>query len=193
MPQLPQPTIIVICGWPLSGKTETAKEVQQMLGVHHVDIDEVRWLAIGKPNPHPNASPELMKRDVEEMRGAYLLLNAIADWHLEAGRSLILTATFSRKNRQGDLTDVMARHLGARLRVIQCIPHHDEPDLVQCLLERRGFGDGAYKGAVNSVERYLEVKNRYQQIDLPHIEIPTWGSCNTPKDCADIALRYILQ
>jgi len=189
--KLSKPTLIVICGWPFSGKTETATKLKGILGVHHIDIDEVRWLMIGQPYPYPNESPELMKRDVQEMAMAYRLLLAGASENLAAGRSLIITATFSRKIGQKMLAEIIEKYPQAELKVIQCVPVGDTYEEVARRLANRNFGEGGYKGAVNSPERYFEVKNRYEPIYLPHVKIETWGSENTPEDCAKLALIQI--
>lgn len=185
------PTLIVICGWPMSGKTTLATTVRQHLNVHHIDIDEVRWLMVGQPYPHPNESPELMKRNVQEMGMAYRLLIAGAHENLAAGRSVLITATFSRRMGQEMLHDLMAKHHGARLHVIQCIPQCDTPEEVARIISARDFGEGGYKGAVNSPERYFEVKGRYDPIELPHLKIATWGASSV-EDETRLALEYIL-
>lgn len=184
------PTLVVVCGWPFSGKTALATELKRRLGFHHIDIDEVRWLMVGQPYPHPNESPELMKRDVQEMGMAYRLLIAGANETLAVGRSLIITATFSRKVGQQMLLDLMAKHPQARLKVIQCVPAGDTDSEVARRMANRDFGEGGYKGAVNSPERYREVKNRYEPIELPHIEIPTWGANGIETEVA-LAIDYI--
>ncbi len=177
------PTLVVICGWPFSGKTTLAKGLVK-LGqdnkdpVHHIDIDEVRALMVGIPYPHPNESLELMKRDATEMAMAYRLLLAGAHENLDIGRSLIITATFSRKVGQQMLLDLMAQHPNAELKFIQCVPQGDIEDEVARRMASRGFGEGAYVGGVNSPARYFEVKGRYDPIGLPHIKIGTWGSKN---------------
>lgn len=190
-----QTTLIVICGWPMSGKTELAQGLSQELGVHHVDIDDVRWMAIGQPHPHPDSSPELAQRDRQEMGGAYKFLFNIIDWHLFHKRSVIATATLSRK--QGGQTEVeriYKEYPDILLRVIQCMPEHDTPEAVAQLMTKREFGAaGGYKGAVNSPERYFEVKQRYQPIELPHRKISTWGSKQSVKDGVQWAINYIHQ
>ena len=184
------PTLIVICGWPFSGKTSLAERLRDKLGLHHIDIDEVRWLMVGKPHPHPNESPELMKRDGQEMGMAYRLLIAGASENLAAGRSLIITATFSRKIGQQNLVDRMAKHKQAQLKIIQCIPAGSTNEEIVCRMANRSFGNGGYKGSVNSPERYFEVKDRYEKIELPHIEIKTWGANTIEEEIAE-AIKYI--
>lgn len=187
------PTLVVICGWPFSGKTTLATALSKELCVHHVDIDEVRTLMVGLAHPHPNESPELMKRDGQEMGMAYRLLLAGAHENLEAGRSLIITATFSRKSGQQMLLGLMANHPNAQLKVIQCIPVGDNTEEVFLRITTRIFGEDDYMGAVNSPERYFEVKARFEPIVLPHFEVYTWGSAYDRKvvEEAEAAMKYI--
>jgi len=188
-----KPTLIVIYGWPFSGKTALAVALRKKLDIHHIDIDEVRALMVGIPYPHPDESPELMKRDGQEMAMAYRLLTAGANENLTFNRSLIITATFSRKIGQQMLLDLMAKHPDAQLKVIQCVPQGDTDEEVARRMVNRDFGQNAYVGGVNSVKRYKEVKGRYEPIELPHLELLTWGSKNEGNIEAEVtkALEYI--
>lgn len=189
MSKLKHPTLVVICGWPVSGKDTIANLLQPQLGVHWLDIDKLRRLCIGLPYPHPDESEELMKKDDIEMRMAYQLLLYNADLHLSNGRSLIITATFSRKSGQKELATIGTKYPQATLKVIQCLPLNDSQEEIEHRLSR-GFGKG-YVGGVNSYKRYLEIKERYKPIELPHLEIDT-SPPNLPEECAKKALAYIL-
>ena len=99
-----------------------------------------------------------------------------------------MTATFSRKIGQEDIRDLIAKH-SPNLWIVWCLPTNDPKDEIERRLAR-GFGEG-YCGAVNSYARYLEVKNRFEPIELPHLKIDT-SPPNTPEMCAQEALTYIL-
>ncbi len=201
MKELKHPTLIVVCGWPLSGKSSIAKILAERLGIHWVDIDAVRKLCVGIPYPHPDESEELMAKDRLEMKTAYELLIHNADIHLGLlRRSVIITATFSREAGQEDLARFYWREMSpiaehrARIKVVQCVPVFTSPEDEREEIERRlsrGFGEGGYVGGVNSWTRYLEVKNRYQKIFLPHLEIDT-SHHRTVEECAEEATAYIL-
>ncbi len=197
--ELRQPTLIGVFGWPFSGKTSLANSLAEKLRIHVVDINDVRLLAIGKPYSNPNESPEKKQRDGQEMGGAYRLLFAIADWHLEMGRSLIITCTLSRKQGgQDKLRAVYEKYPRARVRFIQCVPENDANETVDTLIRKAREKEvmtpwGPYKDPVNTIERYLEVKGRYNPIELPHLKIPTWGSGNSIEDEVRLALNYILR
>ena len=96
MSKTKEQTLIVICGWAMSGKSTIAKEISKTLGIHLIDIDDVRFLNFGRPNPHPDASEKEMERDKKEMIGSYELLCKAIDINLHMNRSLIITATFTR-------------------------------------------------------------------------------------------------
>ena len=181
--------LVVVCGWPVSGKTTIAKRLQQALGFHRVDIDDVRLLATGLPNPHPDASLELRQRDADEMAAAYKLLLSITDWHLERTRPLIITATFSRVSGQRDLKTVIDRHPHMPVRIIWCRPEGDTRAEIGLRLQRE-FGRD-YVGGVNSYDRYLEVKARYESIGLPHMKLDT-GPQRSVDESVEMALGYIL-
>lgn len=134
-----------------------------------------------------------MKRDGQEMDGAYRFLFDIIDWHLDLGRSILGTATLSSKpHGQEKLRAVYEKYPHTRVRIIQCVPEGDTPEVVTTMMANRDFGDGGYKGAVNSPERYYEVKARYHPIELPHLKILTWGSTNKVENGLRLALDYIL-
>lgn len=186
---LQHPTLTYVVGWPLSGKSTIAKKVSHKLGVHWVDIDDVRRLAVGLPNPHPNKSPELADRDTKEMAGAYRFVHDIASWHAEQARSLIVTFTCSRVSGQNAIRDVAERFVNMRVRVIWCRPTNDTKEEIQKRLSR-GFGEGGYVGGVNSMERYNEVKMRYQRIGLPCLTIDT-SPPNTIDACVNATVAHI--
>lgn len=154
------------------------------------NIDEVRRLCVGLPHPHPDSSPELTKKDGQEMRMAYRIMLYAAGENLAAGRSIIVTATFSRKMGQQMILDLLQKHPGVELRAVWCLPKNDSDKEIERRL-KRGFGESGYLGAVNSLVRYHEVKNRYEPIELfPALRLNT-SSPNTIEDCVEEAIKYI--
>ena len=195
--KLKWPTLIVVCGRPLAGKSTVAKILQKKLAdggekVHWNDIDEVRRLLVGLPYPHPNESHELTMRDGQEMGAAYRFMNNAADWHLANNRSLIMTYTMSRKVGQDQISALTDKYAAtARVVVIYCEPVNDTEEEIMTRLSR-GFGEGGYVGGVNSYGRYKEVKDRFEPIELPHCTLDT-SPPNTPEQCAQAALDYLVQ
>lgn len=183
--------LIFLCGWALSGKGALAEMLHKLLGAHWVDIDSIRWITTGQPYPYPNESEELMRRDQQEMGNAYDILFQVIAWHLANNRDLIATATLSRKVQcQDRLKAVYDRYPGTAVSIVQCVPHNDTPEVVAQMLQRRAL-HGGHKGAVNSPERYFEVKNRFNPIELPHLKVPTWGGGLTVEAEAASVLEYL--
>src|ERR1700704_958192 len=96
------------------------------------------------------------------MTASYERLLKAADICLRLKRSLIVTATFSREHYQLELLKLLAKNPHAKPRIIWCIPINDSEDEVGRRLSR-GFGEGCYTGSVTSLERYLDVKERFQK------------------------------
>lgn len=185
------PTIGILLGWAFTGKTALVEKLKKVLNVHFVNIDDVRFVAIGIPHPHPNISKKLMDQDILEMTESYRLLCRITDWHLEHNRSLIITATFSRSVYWKIFRPMLRKHRHAKIKIIQCLPVGDTPKKVAHIMKRRKFGEN-YNSAVNSPERYFEVKHRFKKPPLPFQTILTWGSGNSIEESARQAAEYIL-
>lgn len=203
--KLTHPTLIVICGWPASGKTTLAEKLRETLTdpeskkIHLADIDQIRRTCLGMPYPHPNESDALMTKDKLEMGGAYVMLQHTIRWHLAKHRSLIATATFSSRIGQEALLRSYEEHfencmgkneIPMALRVVKCVPTSDTQKQVEDLFAKRAFGSEAYVGGVNSPERYFEVKERYHPILLPHRTIRTWPTNDIENEWTE-ALEYI--
>ncbi len=94
--------------------------------------------------------------------------------------------------------DVCRKHPLARQRFIQCVPENDTYEEVERRIRKARETPvmtpwGSYKDPVNGPERYFEVKDRYNPLEIPHIKIGTWGSANTVEDGVRIASDYILK
>lgn len=179
--------LIIVCGWPLSGKTEIARLISQTLEIHWIDIDDIRLLNFGKPNPYPNASNYLMEIDKAEMGGAYELLNTSAKLNLQIGRQLIITATFSRKKYWKNLQQIGNP---ASMKIIWCKPINDSIEEIKRRLSGRQFGINCWS-TVNSIERYLEVKTRFENPPPPYLELNT-SPPNSVEECVQKAMAYLL-
>jgi len=182
--------LVVVCGWPLSGKGTIASKLSGKTGFPHLDIDEnIRLPIFGRPHPRPNESDELMKRDVEEMAASYDLLLHATQIHIDLKRPLIVSASFSRRKGQDDLIRLTERNPATKLRIIWCHPTDDTAEEIARRLARRS-AQGAYSGSVTTPERYQEVKGRFEPITLPHLDLDTSSSAKI-ESCLDIALQYI--
>jgi predicted kinase len=182
--------LIVICGLPLSGKSTVARRLSPMLRIPHLDIDDnIRRPVFGLPHPHPETSSALMQQDVQEMLASYKLLLLAADCFLEQHRSLILTATFSRRTYREMLIATVCKHPQARLKVLWCYPTNDSIHELARRLEKRRHENNA--SSVNSIERYVEVKSRFEPLELPHLRIET-SVPGTEEDMFRRAAEYVL-
>ncbi|MEK7181168.1 MAG: AAA family ATPase [Patescibacteria group bacterium] len=195
MMELEKPKIVVFCGKPLSGKSTIAKAVAEQIGAYLVDIDDnVRTPLVGMPHPHPNKFEELMQNDRLEMAAAYdLLFATIQTYMARLKRSLVVTATFSRKAGGQDrlLSTWDSYKESVDLRVLWCNPRNFDDAEVLRRLASRSFGVGGYIGGVNSLERVREVEARFEPIMIPHIALDT-SSPENEHACIVQALDYIL-
>ncbi len=123
------------------------------------------------------------------MKGAYELLFASVGMNLRMPRSLIVTATFSRTSYWKNFFATFSCP-APHLKIIWCRPQNDSDEEIQRRLDGRQFGINCWS-SVNSLERYHEVKNRYETIKLPHLELDT-SPPHTVDESAEKALAYIL-
>src|SRR5205807_2626602 len=150
------------------------------------DIDQMRMSATGIPDPHPDCSRENLAKDGLEMGFAYGLLFSIAEWHLQQGRSLVLSSTLSSKRHgQNRLATLMTRYPHARLKVIWCKTR--DINEIRRRFETREFKAGAYVGGTNSLERWKVLTERFDHIELPHLAIDT-SPPSTRESCVNAAL-----
>lgn len=193
MNYLEKPTLGVVCGSPMAGKSSVAMELAKKLGVHHLDIDEnIRLPIFGRPHPHPEESEELKRIDDMQMRKSYDLFFEVMDVYMGAlKQSLIVTATFSSKIfGQDRVGAIIEKNQDSRLKVIWCRVLNDAEAEIKRRLSTRQFGIN-YFGATNSYERWKFLEGRYNPIELPHLLLDT-SPPNTVQSCAESALTYML-
>ncbi len=183
-------TLVVVCGWSLSGKSTIAGRLSEKLDVHWVDIDNIRALHFGRPDPNPTATEESRKRDGEEIKGSYNLLYRTADLYLGMSRSLIVTATFSRNRYYDEILQALVKYPHAKLKIVWCVPLHDTDAEMLSRLEKRQFGVNCWS-SVNSIEYYKEIKNRYETPALPHLDLDT-SSSDMIDQVVELAINYTL-
>ncbi|GHG62161.1 ATP-binding protein [Comamonas sp. JC664] len=186
------PTVTVLCGWPLSGKSETAARLGPPLGAHVIDIDVLASAGIGLPEPDWKATEAGRQRNLNRMAMAYELFHQAVRLHLEVAqppRSLVAVTTYSRPSSWEYLLRVLAPHPRARLKVLWLRPTDDAPEAVQTLLSQRARA--GYSGGCTTLDEYLDVKARFVPPPVPHQVIDTWFR-HAPQDCATRALEYVL-
>lgn len=183
--------LIVICGWALSGKSTIAAGIKGNLDfdTHWIDIDEIRFLNFGPPNPRPDTSEELMQRDRMEMKGSYELLYATIEKNLVMGKSVLVTATFSRARYWNEILEILKRCPEVNVKVVSCEPQNDSKKETRNRINGRVFGKNTWS-AVNSIKRYNEVKDRYESPPLPHLKLDS-SPPNTIGKCVQEVIAYI--
>ncbi len=188
------PLVVAVAGLPAVGKGTLAKALSQALNVRYLDIDDnIRLPIFGPPHSNSYTDPVLMAQGRAEMGQSYDLLLHAAEAHLNLSRSVIVTATFSHALARKNLQGVMERHPEARLRVIWCRTRREEVELPE--IERRldpsvrKFGVN-YFGGCTTLAHYLADKERYPDMDLPHLELDTFPP-NTVEECARRALEFV--
>ena len=134
------------------------------LGIHYCDIDELRAVAFGIPTHEEYARiwqnpTEATQRTHENMILAYRLLHEVANLTLEAGKSLIISATYASKTSQEFLMRIVQKH-DALVRFILCRIDHE----TRGELERRMRRDDEKKfiHGTGTWSDYERVRSRYQ-------------------------------
>ncbi|RKG97945.1 hypothetical protein D7V97_33670 [Corallococcus sp. CA053C] len=185
--------VTVLCGWPLSGKSETAALLGRELGAHVVDIDVLAHAGIGPPEADWWTSDAGRQRNLNRMAMAYELLHQAVRVHLEVAepkRSLVVVSTYSRPASWKFLEAVLAPHPEVRFKVLWLRPADDSPEAVRELLGRRAAA--GYRGGCTTPAEYFDVKARFVPPPSPHRVLDTWFR-HTPEACAQRALDYVLE
>ena len=182
--------LIVVCGWAVAGKDTIAAALSKRLDIHWLDIDQVRRLNFGEPNPDPTSEEE-MKHDRREMKGAYSLFYTAITENIAMGNDLIVTATLSRTNYWKDFLQALASAgVSPELRVIWCKPENDSDEEILRRLAQRKFGVNCWS-TVTTLRRYNEIKARFDPPQVEHLTLDT-SPPNTIDGCTDKAAEYIL-
>jgi predicted kinase len=180
------PTVVVLRGLPLSGKTTLGQELSRYLGWPFVDVDAIRKVAVGGETSrlNPYVSEELTRREGEDMRIAYQCMHEAVRVNITLGRSVICAATYSKRAAQKFLLDIVRAHPGARFKGIRCV-FNDTTDEIQRRLRSMDT-----LGGCKTVEHYFIDKNiRHDYTDL-------WGvlevnTSNPVYVCVAQALEFI--
>lgn len=189
MNELQHPTLILLYGWAGGGKTAVAKHLEKRFGIPREEIDDVRERKMGRPKAKPETPDELEKEAVDMLK-AYGLLAEVVDQHLAENRSLIITATFSKQKYWEIFRPIFKKHPHATIKIIQCVPVNDTPENVERILRQRERE--GYNSAVNTPERYYDVKGRFTAPPFPFHPVLTWGSENSIEKSARQATEHIL-
>jgi predicted kinase len=183
--QLTQPTLIVVCGLPLSGKTEYSERIGAELGIRAIDIDrDLRMPVLGPPGA--SGTP----LDGKQMGAAYALMFCAIEQHLKFGWSAVFTATFSsHKWGQTVLDNLFSGYPDFHVRIVWCVLGENTDEEIQRRIDKR---EAIYTGPVRSIARFRELEAKYDPIVLSgHLRLDT-SPTRPIEECAAEALRYVL-
>jgi adenylate kinase family enzyme len=184
---LKQPTIVVICGWPCSGKSTVAAVLRKLIPMHLVDSDQARQFSLGGFGPEWETSEETRRQNQEEMALCYDVAHRIAAFHAKTGRHLMLTYPYTRSTSWKFLTQTIEPYHQTALRVIWCYPGKDDSEFMRNILADR-VTEG-YSGGSQTYDQYYYGKSQFQPPAVPHKKVLTF--LQTPEECARQALEYI--
>ncbi len=157
-------------GLPLAGKTKQAKQLAKHTNLHHVDIDVGPGICIWPQEKESYQTEDARKREALRMKACYHLLHETVHASLNAGRSIIISATYASVIGQDTIQAVTAAHKGAVLKTIWCA-FNDSPEEVQRRIERRlALGE---PGGVNSVDQYFQNRARFNIPRHSHLFVNT--------------------
>ncbi len=185
---LKKPTIVVICGWPCSGKSAVARELRKSIPMHLIDSDETRQFAVGGFNPNWEATEEARRQNQQEMALCYDIAHRAAATHAKLGKHLMLTFLYTSPTSWKFLREALSPYPDTALKVIWCYPGFDDESRIRTILEKR-VTEG-YFGGSQTYEHYCYNKSQFHPPEVPHLKVLTF--VQTPEECARQALNYIL-
>jgi len=103
-----RPVALIFMGRIGTGKSTLAKHLSKILKIDQFSSDRIRKNLAGLPlyeRPKLSEREKLYSAEMSEKTYQYLFENVKA--HLKSGKSVILDATFSRKSKRQDLTDLL--------------------------------------------------------------------------------------
>jgi hypothetical protein len=155
-----KPRLLLTSGVSGSGKSTLARELSDILAAPHIESDTVRKQLAGfEPTSRRSAAPGEGIYSPEMSRRVYAELLAAAQRQLSRGRSVILDATYQRREHRA-ATRELAEHSGAEFRVIHC---YGADELIRERLRRRAEDASSISDA--GIEVYLEQLKHYEPVD----------------------------
>jgi len=158
--RLPQPTLILICGLPGTGKSYLAGQLAEQLPLVVVASDQVRRLLF----PQPTYSGE-------EHGVVHTTCQALVDQLLREGYSVVLDAT-NLQHRHRERYYALAEERGARLLILQTTA---APETVRQRLQGRRTGTLPTHASDAGWEVYQDYAEKIEPIRRPHRVVDTSG------------------
>jgi len=173
--------VIALAGLLFAGKSTLAKLLEPELKLARFDINDIRlWLF-----PYDAIDSE-KDRGLDELqvRASWKSLYALTDSVLEAQKSVILAATFSRASYRQELFKIAAKH-DALVKFIYCWA----PDEVIISRVEDRIRESNDPLNPRSAAAYFRVKARYEKIIAPDLlELDTSQS---PQTCLAKIMEYV--
>ncbi|MFX0016613.1 MAG: AAA family ATPase [Promethearchaeota archaeon] len=160
--------LIVILGLPGTGKTSLAKELSHSPSAQliYLSTDIVRRKLFDFS--HHNYVPFGDKLYTQEKRDlVYNALYLITDFLLQQKLSVIVDGTFYSQTKRQPLFDI-CQQLNEKLIVIRTICSEE---IIKQRIDKRKLHGNDASDADFSI--YLEIKERFEPITIPHLEIDT--------------------
>ena len=164
--ELKRPLLVILAGLPLSGKTTLGDELEKQTGIKFCDSDRLRGQITGHPtraeyDRRMSLGKEGIAIQAKDMQIAYECLRLNAGVMLEAGRPIIVAATYSRKISQEFLREIAVKY-NAKVRVILCRLGNDTEEVVRGRMKRDEGATTVF--GCSSWTDYVDVRERYQAV-----------------------------
>ncbi|OGR82482.1 MAG: hypothetical protein A2901_04770 [Elusimicrobia bacterium RIFCSPLOWO2_01_FULL_54_10] len=181
-------TVIAIAGPPMTGKSTLGQKLAEKTGFTFIDIDEGPAKCAPKILSLDVSSSTEKERIYEQMRMgiAYEVMHSAVAANLSNGFSVIVVAPYSR-NTGWHFLQAAVKNGSGNLKIVHCTFHDTPEEIERRIINRQNSG---YAGTVHSAATYLEVKERYAEIESPHITVCVDGGDEGLKKAVDEVLEY---
>lgn len=161
------PALVAVCGLPGVGKSTVAEFITDSLGGTRIRTDAVRTDLF--------ENPQYTSQEKESVYGE-ILDRARAT--LADGQSVILDATFARRERRLAVSD-LAGECGVPFCLVKVVC--DQSVAEQRIAEREGISDAG-------VETHREYRDVFEPVELDHVTIDNSRSISETRDQVDALL-----
>lgn len=171
MSQLKQPTIVVFCGAPASGKTTIAAPVAAALDLRIIDSDATREFIWGSDHVNWEQSEELAIRNRRQFMTVYDVIHRIVAGHCMLGTSIIVTMTYTNAASWKFLQESMKDYPLIALKVIWCSPSDVSQKAIEKRLEDRNAA--GYRGWAGNYGKVRLSVESFAPVPVSHLKLDT--------------------
>lgn len=148
--------LVLVCGLPATGKSNLARSLTRKMKAQILNTDIVRKELFEKP-AYSDEEKELVY-DVTFLIARYLLTNR---------RNVIIDGTFYKKRLRDRMREI-ARNVGTRFKIVECICPED---VIRKRMVRRAERKVTLSDA--DLEVYEKIKAEFEPIEEDHIVVHT--------------------